>query len=300
MSLTIADWLATTQQQYVQAGYTVEDAVAECRVMLAKHLNLPFSQVLTLVTANPDTPLPDPALLARWVTRRLPDHCKPPEPLAYVLEEAWFYGQPFRVTPDVLIPRPETEVLVDWAIQWLKATQTLNQLTPPKAVLSVLDIGTGSGCMACILAHQVPGIHVDATDVSKHALAIAKANASARLAASNMGFYQGDGFAPVYGKQYDLIVSNPPYIPDAEWPLLSADVQQEPRLALTSGAEGLRLIQQLLAEGRDYLKPGGWMGLELEHRQWSTAAELAQHAGWVVHPPLLDLEGQQRFLLVSL
>ena len=257
--------------------------MAECRVMLARFLNVPFSRVLL----HPDQTLPDPQTLNGWVSQRLGP---PITPLAYVLGEAWFIGQTFRVSPEVLIPRPETEVLADWAVTWV---QTMN----PQA--RVVDVGTGSGILACTLARHCPQASVVATDICPQALAVARHNAHGLP----ITFYQGDGLAALPSaegsKPFDLIISNPPYIPDVDWEMLSDEVRQEPRLALTSGPDGLDVIGPLLFQGQTHLKPGGMMALEIEYRQWPRLAERAASLSWQVYPPLLDLEGQQRFLLVK-
>jgi release factor glutamine methyltransferase len=281
---TIATWLARTQALYRQAN-RADEATAECRLMLAKHLNLPYATVLL----NTEHVIKDSATLDNWVQQRLGP---PLMPLAYVLGEAWFMGHPFYLTPDVLIPRPETEVLADWAVTWI---HTLNPLA------SVCDIGTGSGILACTIARHCPQATVNATDICPRALAVAQNNAQGLA----IRFYQGEGLHALpmnvsdRPDHFDLILSNPPYIPDADWSTLSQEVQQEPRLALTSGPDGLGVLRHLLTHGQSRLKPGALMALEIEYRQWSELARHAQVLNWQVLPPLHDLEGQQRFLLLQ-
>ncbi|MGB7536376.1 MAG: peptide chain release factor N(5)-glutamine methyltransferase, partial [Azonexus sp.] len=174
--------------------------------------------------ARPETPLNAHAYeqFATWVERRAAG-----EPLAYIVGEAEFRGRVFQVSPAVLIPRPETEVLIDLALE------RLSGLAAPR----ILDLGTGSGIVAISLALEYPSATVVAVDLEKEAISVARNNAG-RLGA-NIDFRQGDWFSPVAGEHFDLIVSNPPYVANGDPHLALDGLPFEPQLALTDGADGL-------------------------------------------------------------
>ena len=180
-------------------------------------------------------------------------------PVAYLLGERAFYTLTFDVNPAVLIPRPDTEALV------LEADTRLKRLTAP----DVLDIGTGSGCVAVCLAHQKKDARVTATDVSPDALAVAQRNAAKNGVAERMTFLQGDLFAPLpAGSTFDLIASNPPYIAQSEFASLAPDVRDhEPRIALDGGPDGLAFYRRIAASAAPFLKPGGSLLLEVGYTQ---------------------------------
>lgn len=180
-------------------------------------------------------------------------------PVAYLLGTRDFYMLTFDVEPAVLIPRPDTEVLV------LEALTRLKPLTAP----DVLDIGTGSGCIAVSLAHQNKDARVTATDVSPDALNVAKRNAAKHGVADRMTFLQGDLFAPLpAGSTFDLIASNPPYIAPGEFAALAPDVREhEPRIALDGGPDGLAFYRRIANGVVPFLKPGGALLLEVGYTQ---------------------------------
>ncbi|MEX8493101.1 peptide chain release factor N(5)-glutamine methyltransferase [Sphaerotilus sp.] len=218
----------------------------------------------TWLLTHDDTPL-DATQQARWrdwLTRRADG-----VPVAYLTGQHEFHGLMLHVTPDVLDPRPDTETLVDWALEMLAARA-------PGA--SVADLGTGSGAVALALAHRRPDAQVSAVDLSPAALAVAQANGE-RLGLP-VRWRLGAWFAPLAGERFDLVVSNPPYIAesDAHLPAL----RHEPALALTSGTDGLDAIRQLIADAPAYLEPDGWLLLEHGHDQGPTVAALLTRAGW--------------------
>jgi release factor glutamine methyltransferase len=180
------------------------------------------------------------------------------EPVAYILGRKEFYRRSLEVTRDVLVPRPDTEILVDRA---LDAT--------PHAAERALDLCTGSGAVALTLALERPGLIVDATDVSPAALAVAARNAASLALTERVNFYAGDLFAALpEPRLYDLIVANPPYVADGEWPTLARDiVDHEPRIAFVAGHDGLDVLRRLCAQAADWLRPGGGMLLEVGHTQ---------------------------------
>jgi release factor glutamine methyltransferase len=203
------------------------------------------------------------------------------QPIAYLTGVREFHGLAFRVTPAVLIPRPDTETLVDAAVKLAAAAEA-----------TILDLGTGSGCIAVALARHIPGATVVAVDSSREALHIARQNAAALEA--KVEFLQGDWFAPVAGRKFDLIVSNPPYIPDADPHMERGDLRFEPARALASGADGLADIRRIVAAAPAHLAAGGWLLLEHGHDQADACASLLKDAGFVERASFPDLAGIPR------
>jgi release factor glutamine methyltransferase len=204
-------------------------------------------------------------------------------PVAYLVEKREFYGRDFAVGPDVLIPRPETETLVEAALARM----------PPAA--RVLDLGTGSGAIAITLACERPGARVSATDVSGAALAVARANALAHRCDARIELVQGAWYAPVGAQRFDLIVSNPPYVAGADAHLEEGDLRFEPRLALTDGsADGLDSIRAIVAGAPPHLAAGGWLLFEHGYDQAEAAARLLADAGFADRMAIADLAGISR------
>jgi len=186
-------------------------------------------------------------------------------PVAYLVGHREFYSLSFDVTPAVLIPRPETETLV------LEALRLLKPLDAPR----VLDLGTGSGCIAVSLAKQHKAARVTAVDISPAALAVAAGNAAKHGVADRIAFLEGDLFAPVAGQAFDVIVSNPPYIAHAEFPTLDPGVRDyEPRSALDGGPDGLDVYRRLAAAAAGFLAPGGTILVEVGATQAPAVREL--------------------------
>lgn len=205
------------------------------------------------------------------------------EPVAYILGEKEFYGRVFKVTPDVLIPRPETELLVETALERL----------PRHRPARILDLGTGSGCIAISIAKERPDCEVLAVDVSLSAIAIARENAN-RLDAPNVSLLASDWYARLDTMNFDMIISNPPYIAAGDPHLGRGGLPHEPRQALASGRAGLDAIQAIVAGVRDHLPPGGWLILEHGHDQADACGELLMQAGLDQIFTLADLGGQSR------
>ncbi|MCD9124506.1 peptide chain release factor N(5)-glutamine methyltransferase [Luteimonas fraxinea] len=207
------------------------------------------------------------------------------EPVAYLTGVRGFYGLDLAVTPATLIPRPETELLVELALARL-----------PAGNARLADLGTGSGAIALAIARQRPDAAVLATDASIDALAIARANAQA-LAVSNVRFAHGDWYAPLAGSRFDVIASNPPYIEDADPHLAQGDLRFEPPSALSSGADGLDAIRVLAAGALTHLAPGGWLLIEHGFAQGAAVRALFEHAGLVEVATERDLEARDRVTL---
>jgi len=212
------------------------------------------------------------------------------EPLAYITGSREFYGRDFSVGPGVLIPRPETETLIDVCLE----------LIPENTRADICEVGFGSGCICTTLARQRSELQVFATDVSPEAMTFASQNTQEHDVADRVTLLAGDGFAPLADAgvpQLHGIVSNPPYVRNDELSGLEPEVaKHEPSLALVSGADGLDLIRRLIPEAAPLLHPGGWMALELDPAQAATVAALFGDSGFEnvkIHP---DLNGQDRIV----
>lgn len=208
------------------------------------------------------------------------------EPVAYLLGQREFYGRDFAVSPAVLIPRPETELLVETALDKLGRERQAR----------VVDLGTGSGIIACTLALEAPQWQLSAVDLSPDALAVARHNA-ANLAA-RVTFYHGSWLAPLpQDAQYDAIVSNPPYIEQHDHHLAEGDVRFEPRMALTDESDGLACLRAIAAAAPERLLPGGWLLVEHGYDQGAPCRALFQAAGLQQVATLQDLAGVDRVTL---
>lgn len=205
------------------------------------------------------------------------------EPLAYVLGEREFYGLTFKVTPATLIPRPETELLVELALQRI----------PRHGRRQVLDLGTGSGAIALSLAHARPEAEIWACDVSAQALAVANENVQ-RLRLDNVRLVQSDWFAALSAMRFDLIVSNPPYIAEGDSHLSQGDLRFEPAGALVGGTDGLRDIRHLVAESPRALEKDAWLLFEHGYDQAARARGLLGEAGYNNVFSARDLAGIER------
>jgi release factor glutamine methyltransferase len=270
--------LAEARSTLVQAGIASEDATLDAEV-LARHV-LDCDRA-TLLTRSHD-PLPSAfdrlfqALVARRANR---------EPLAYIVGHREFWGLDFDVTPAVLIPRPETELIVEEALTVLPARD---------AARHIVDVGTGSGCLAVTLAVEFPAARVMATDTSHEALAIAYRNADRHNVLGRIAFLHADLLQHVAGPA-DLIVSNPPYVPEGDRPALQPEVAQyEPPAALYAGADGLEVIRRLFDSAHALAAPGGWLLVEFGFGQEAAVREAAQRAGWTVARIRGDLQGIPR------
>ncbi|MFC1658245.1 peptide chain release factor N(5)-glutamine methyltransferase [Candidatus Omnitrophota bacterium] len=192
------------------------------------------------------------------------------EPIQYILGRTEFMGLEFSLTPEVFIPRPETEILVETALKFSC------QLSASGCRLKILDIGTGSGCIAISLARLLEDAEVDASEISKQALEVAKKNAGLNNAGVN--FYQSNLFPPG-GRDYALIISNPPYIPTAEISGLAPEISYEPRIALDGGRDGLCFYRRIIQEAPLYLGSRGFLILEMGFSQCPEIKNLLDSSG---------------------
>ena len=232
------------------------------------------------------------------------------EPIAYILGEREFFGLNFKVTPATLIPRPETELLVELALQHSPSDGTTRYSTRPLndndqvagypdrqarrgCEFRVLDLGTGSGAIALTIAHSRPDACVLACDASSAALEVARDNAQ-QLGIVNAAFVQSDWYKALGAQRFDLIVSNPPYVAVGDPHLQQGDLRFEPASALASGADGLQDIRRIVAEAAAHLQPGGWLLLEHGYDQAAQVRELLEQAGFSAIFSACDLAGIER------
>lgn len=247
----------------------------DAELLLAHVLGKPRSYLFTW----PDQSVPE-AEVARFsalLARR-----RSGEPVAYLLGEQGFWTLDLQVSPDTLIPRPDTERLVELALE----------LGPPQPA-AVLDLGTGTGAIALALASERPHWQLTGGDRMPGAVALAEQN-RARLGLANVRFLQSDWFAALGAARYDLIVSNPPYIAADDPHLTQGDVRFEPASALVSGADGLDDIRHLVETAPGYLQPGGWLLLEHGWQQAAAVCGLLEQRGFAAVQSWEDLGGHQR------
>lgn len=214
-------------------------------------------------------------------------------PLQYITGRQEFFGLEFEVNSDVLIPRPETELLVEAALSLVSQTEAP----------FICDVGTGSGCIVVTLLHRLPGAHAVALDISAGALAVAERNATRHGVHDRLSFVASDCFAglePASGPRFDLIVSNPPYVAESAMASLQREVRDfEPHSALVSGEDGLNVIRRLLLESRDYLKSGGLLIFEIGFDQHDAIRQLIDENSWKLLEIYDDLQGIPRTVALA-
>lgn len=278
----IRELLATTSRYLKAKGIDSPRLTAE--LLLAHALGV---RRLDLYL-NPDQPLTPPELDAyrSLLTRRLRR-----EPLQHITGVQEFWSSEFRVTPAVLIPRPETELLVEQAIRKLEAT-------PQPEDLRVLDLGTGAGVLAVCLAAHFPRARLWATDISEAALEVARLNALRHGVSERIVFLQGDLWAPLRnrGLSFHLIVSNPPYVESEVFSTLAPEIRDhEPRTALDGGPGGMHLIERILQGAPEFLEPMGWLLLETAPHQNAAALDrLSRHPAYGTCGRLQDYSRRDR------
>jgi release factor glutamine methyltransferase len=255
--LDISSRLAQDKAKLV-SGLGLDSGVSriEVQMLLQAVLKAPRSYLL----AHPEQVL-DAAQNAAYdamLQRRLQG-----EPIAHILGEREFFGLSLKVTSDTLIPRPDTELLVELALQRLPQGQSCR----------VLDLGTGSGAIALAIAHSRPDAEIVAVDASKAALLVARENAE-RLGISNVSFLQSDWFSALDGQRFDLIVSNPPYIAAGDAHLSQGDVRFEPMTALTSGVDGLDDIRRIASWAGAFMRREAWLLLEHGYDQAQSVRDI--------------------------
>lgn len=269
---TLAQVLTWAEAELMALGLTTPQLDAE--VLLAHSLGINraglYARFHTVLS------LPQIATFQQILSRRL-QH----EPVQYITGIQEFWSLEFAVDSRVLIPRPETELLVETALRFLSQIPNPHQSQPPTRIL---DIGTGSGCIAIALATELPAAEIWATDISANALAVATANAQQHSVHQRIHFLQGSLFTPVthQGHLFALIVSNPPYITRSDLLTLQPEVRDwEPRHALDGGEDGLDFYRQFLNEAPEYLATNGWLVLEIGDGQEAVLMSmLKEHTGF--------------------
>ena len=281
---TIAEAINEGARRLERAG--IDEARRTAGVLLGERLGVDRTRLLT----HPEQAVSDEDLDAflRMIVRRAAG-----EPLQYITGRQEFYKLDFVVTPAVLIPRPETEFLIERVL----ALARNDQLTAPL----IVDAGTGSGCIAVTLAVELTGARLIATDISGAALVVARQNAGRHGVASRVEFYEGDLLAPLAAlgveNQADVLASNPPYVAASKPELMQREVADfEPHAALFGGDDGLIFYRRLLAEGFDYVRPGGHLVCEIGYDQFDAITALVAASRWRLADVTHDLQGIPRVL----
>lgn len=274
--MNVSEWVLYAKSRLEAAS--VDAANLEAQLLAAHVLMVPRIWLM----AHPEESFPD--LAGESVLSRRLNH----EPLAYILGKREFYGRTFHVGPGVLIPRQETEILVETALE-IMGTRTSEQAR-------VLDMGTGSGCIAITLKLELPTLMMVASDVSTEALSVAQDNA--RDMEAEVEFLKSDGFEAINGPLFDVIVTNPPYIGFAE-PLAPELTQFEPHQALYSGPTGLEFYERLSNEASGFLEPHGLIMMEVGYTQAEAVANIFQSQGWRHLKTVNDLAGVARVVVCT-
>lgn len=272
-------------------GYLSRKAVQQprlaCEVLLAHVLGVKRLRLYM----DPDRPATE---LERAAFRRLVERAARHEPVDYLVGHTAFFSVQIKVTPAVLVPRPSTEALVDHVIQHAKRT-------PGFMAPWVADVATGSGAIAVALAKHIHGCRVIATDISRAALRVAKENALLHEVADRIEFRCGDLLEPLAGQRVHYLVSNPPYISDAQWRQLPVHIRDyEPPNALRGGIDGLKYLRPLIEKAHRYLDRPGQLVLEIDTPQKQAVLDLARQAQGLTHEHVLaDHEGLARVLVAD-
>lgn len=295
--LTVKSLLA-----YATAQLKSEEATLEAQLLLQHLLNV--NRAWLIAHENDALEGNIYAVFEALLQRRLNG-----EPIAYILGYREFYGLKLKVTPDTLIPRPDTETLVDAALSktpslsFRRKSESSDVKNPDKKTLDsdfrrndgfkLLDLGTGTGAIALAIAKNRPNVQVTAVDFSDKAVVVARQNAQ-DLTILNCQFLQSDWFSALKNQSFDVIVSNPPYIEADDQHLKQGDLRFEPISALASGTDGLDDIRTIISQAKIHLKPSGWLMLEHGYNQAEAVASLFKAAGFSDISHALDLQGIQR------
>lgn len=279
---TVARLLSWTQDYFRRSGLEAPRLCAE--ILLAHAMQCERIRLYTQHEEVPETPV-------REAFRELVREAAAGRPIAHLTGCKEFFSLAFEVTPAVLIPRPETEILVERTISLLRRARTEQP--------AILDLGTGSGCIAISLARHLPSARVAASDVSREALVVAQRNAARHAVADRIDFRCGDLFAPWSdAAAFDFIVCNPPYVGTVDAPIERSVREYEPHVALFAGPDGLDVIRRVLAEAPPYLRPGGHLLMELAFDQAAAVRGLAAGGGWHDTTTYRDAAGHERVLHV--
>ncbi len=269
--ITVRHVLKNAAQSLQQTG----SARLECELLLSRAMGVNRAHLF----AHPERPVSD---TAHKTFQTMLDRRRNGEPIAYITGEKEFWSLQLEVSPAVLIPRPETEILVEVALA--RIGMDVQQ--------RVADLGTGSGAIAIAIAHERPACEVHASDISAASLEVASRNAS-RLGLENIRFHRGSWLEPLSGA-FDLIASNPPYVAAGDPHLGEGDLRFEPTGALVGGCDGLDAIRDICKSAKAYLRPGGWLILEHGHDQSRSCLHILCSEGYDSPGSFSDLEGNDR------
>ena len=264
---------------------TVAEALAQARALGLERLDAQLLLARALQQARPWLIAHDDAPLSAAQQQRFAADCRrcaEGEPLAYLLGEREFHGLRLQVSPAVLVPRPDTETLVDWALELLAAM--------PAAAAAVADLGTGSGAIALALKHAHPHARVCAVELSAPALAVARANAERH--GLEVEWLAGSWWQPLRGRRFQLVLSNPPYVAAGD-PHLQA-LQHEPLQALSPGGDGLSALREIVQGAAAHLADGGWLLLEHGHDQAQAVCDMLRRGNFESIATRTDLAGRPR------
>ena len=293
--MTLGALLAAARDRLIRAGINSPEAAIDVDLFARTILEWDRAQLLANLTSPPPDALEPQFSL--WLARR-----ERFEPTAYIVGTREFWGLDFMVTPAVLIPRPETEFIVEEAAAlWRAAAPQGDGGTESDGAdqWRIADVGTGSGCIAVSLARELPACHVVATDVSPDALAVAAQNAARHGVADRVDFVATSYLDEVDGS-FDLIAANPPYVRDGDKRALSPDVRHEPDVALFGGATGLTHLEAVADAALSRLKPGGWLVMEFGFGQEDDVRDLvARRPGLRVDHVRADLQGLARTAIIQ-
>ncbi|MDR2943134.1 MAG: peptide chain release factor N(5)-glutamine methyltransferase [Treponema sp.] len=278
--MNIRNALSSAVAELKSAG--IESSPLDASLLLADVLNTTRT---TLYARGTDT-LSDGALSAfcALIQRRLNGECT-----AYLLGKKEFRNLEFLVNKSVLVPRPETETLVETAVEIISKEETAGSVR-------ILDLCTGSGAIAVSIKNEMPKTEVWASDICDQALETAKTNANCLLPANSIQFLKSDLYSELHAMQFSVIVSNPPYIPTGEIGTLPAEVQNEPRLALDGGHTGLEIIKRIIEDAPKYLQENGTLLMEADPRQMKDIAILLERKGFAGVKSYKDLSGRERVI----
>ncbi|HYN08399.1 MAG TPA: peptide chain release factor N(5)-glutamine methyltransferase [Vicinamibacterales bacterium] len=286
--MTLLQSAADAARQLASAGLSADDSRRDA-VLLARW-RLGWTAATWLTRSNERVPAGFSEAFEPLIARRARR-----EPLAYITGEREFYGRAFRVTPDVLIPRPETELLVEQALEQLKEMAGTSR--PDGEPARAVDVGTGSGCLAITLALEAPASRIVATDVSPAALDVARSNAR-DLGVPDRIEFRIASLADDFPAAFDLIVANPPYVPEADRASLSPEVREyEPAGALFAGPDGLDVIRALVPSAAAALRPHGVLMMEIGDGQADAVVHLMRMAGFSQIRLVADLQSIPRVIM---
>lgn len=302
---TVLELLRWTTDYFSRSG--IDSARLDAEVLLAHALE---TERLRLYIDYEKPVLPEERDRYRALVQR---RARERVPVSQLLGEREFWSLPFKVTSDVLTPRPETETLVEFglskATSWdprghVPAERTARSaeagrdgeggISDAQNTIRILDIGTGSGAIALSLASELPHAEITATDLSERALQIAILNADQLHTRERIRFLAGDLFEPVASERFDLIVSNPPYVARKDAASCPPELSHEPEMALFAGHDGLDVIRRLIVCAGEHLSPGGWLGIELSPEQADTVEQELSQAGFVDVERRFDLASRPR------